>query len=115
MINKQFFIFVVLVLLVFNLKVLSKEDISISYKVNDEIITNIDIKKEAQYLIALNNQLTNLEKNEILEISKESAIREKIKKIELLKFFILEDIDPNVGLYIERIYLQLKLNNKAEF
>ena len=41
-------------LLVFNLKVLSKEDISISYKVNDEIITNIDIKKEAQYLITLN-------------------------------------------------------------
>ena len=115
MINRQFFIFVVLMLLVFNLKVLSKEDISISYKVNDEIITNIDIKKEAQYLITLNNQLTNLEKNEILEISKESALREKIKKIELLKFFILEDIDPNVGLYIERIYLQLKLNNKAEF
>ena len=87
MINSKVFILVFFSLLVLNLKVLSKEDVFISYKINDEIITNIDIKKEAQYLIALNNQLVNLKRNEILNVAKESALREKLKKMELLKYF----------------------------
>ena len=33
------------------------ENISILYKINNEIITNIDVKNEAKYLIALNPQL----------------------------------------------------------
>jgi peptidyl-prolyl cis-trans isomerase SurA len=115
MVNNKVFFFVVFIFLVFNLKVLSKENISILYKVNNEIITNIDIKKEAKYLIALNNQLTNLDNNEIIKISKESALREKIKKIELLKYFRLDVEDQNINDAIKRIYLQLKLNNKTEF
>ena len=67
--------------------VLSKESAYIVYKIDNEIITNIDIEKEYQYLSTLNTQLKDLDKNQVLEISKESALREKIKKIELSKYF----------------------------
>ena len=115
MVNNKVFIFVVFFFLVFTLKISSKENIFILYKVNNQIVTNIDIKKEAQYLIALNNQLSNLKKKEILTISKESALREKIKEIELLKYFRFDVEDKNINQYIENIYLQLKFNNKTEF
>ena len=112
--NSKIFVIIFFIFLAFTFKVSSKEDVFISYKVNDQIITNIDIKKEAQYLISLNNQLTNLGENEILRISKESALREKIKKIELIKYFNLGGEDQNITAYIERIYLQLKLNDRME-
>jgi len=115
MINSKVFILVFFSLLVLNLKVLSMEDVFISYKINDEIITNIDIKKEAQYLIALNNQLVNLKRNEILNVAKESALREKLKKMELLKYFNFENEDRGTDQYIKKIYSKLKLSNKVEF
>ena len=59
----------------------------IIHSIGNEIITNIDIKKEFKYLIALNNSLKELDKEKILNISNESIIREKIKKIEILKNF----------------------------
>ena len=37
------------------------------------------------YLKALNRNLSNLEKNKIYEISKNSLIREKIKELEISK------------------------------
>ncbi len=59
----------------------------IIFKINNEIITSIDIEDEKNYLIALNPNLKNLTENEILEISKKSIIQEKIKTIEILKTF----------------------------
>ena len=53
----------ILILLIFvNLKSYSKENLFIVYTVNDELITSIDVKKESIYLVALNNQLKNLNK-----------------------------------------------------
>ncbi|MDA9659019.1 hypothetical protein N9T18_01305 [Candidatus Pelagibacter sp.] len=61
----------------------------IIHYIQGEIITNIDIKNEFKYLLALNDQLRELNKEQILKISEESIIREKIKKIELSKIFII--------------------------
>ena len=80
----------ILILLIFiNSKSYSKENLFIIYTVNDELITSIDVKKESIYLVALNNQLKNLNKKKILEIAEESILRETIKRIELNKFFDL--------------------------
>tara|TARA_B110000003_G_scaffold263373_1_gene286963 strand:- start:2302 stop:3225 length:924 start_codon:yes stop_codon:yes gene_type:complete len=65
----------------------------ILFKVNNEIITTIDLYNETKYLSLLNEDLTNLEKDKIFEISKNSLIREKIKEIELLKNYKTLDID----------------------
>ena len=53
--------------------------------IQNEIITNIDIKNEFKYLVALNNSLKELDEKKIFNISNESIIREKIKKIEISK------------------------------
>ena len=65
-------------MILFNFNTFSKENIYIVYKVNNEIITNIDVDKESKYLIALNKELKNLDKSQLLNISKESILREKI-------------------------------------
>ena len=85
----------ILILLIFvNLKSYSKENLFIVYTVNDELITSMDVKKESIYLVALNNQLKNLNKKKILGIAEESILRETIKKIELSKFFDLKKKNP---------------------
>jgi len=88
----------------------------IIYNIENEIITNIDIKNEFKYLIALNNSLKELDKEKILNISKESIIREKIKKTEILKNF--KEIKLNEDYYeilIKNIYSRLNLNSIDEF
>ena len=65
----------------------------ILFKINNEIITTVDLYNETKYLSLLNKDLTNLEKDKIFEISKNSLIREKIKEIELLKNYKTLDID----------------------
>ena len=47
---------------------LNAEEIKIEIKINDEIITNFDLKKEKNYLIALNNNLANLNDSDIKDL-----------------------------------------------
>ena len=54
-------------------------------KIDNNIITSQDIKNENKYLIALNPNISELDKKRVYAISKNSIIREKIKEIELLK------------------------------
>ena len=85
------------------------------YKINDEIITNIDVENESRYLIALNNELKKLSDKKILEIAKISIIKETIKKIELMKYFKLDQKNPVLDSVIKNFYLKLELNNEDEF
>ena len=88
----------------------------IIHSIGNEIITNIDIKREFKYLIALNNSLKELDKEKILNISNESIIREKIKKIEISKNF--KEIKLNEDYYeilLKNIYSKLNLNSINEF
>ena len=74
----------------------SKEN-KILFKVDNEIITTIDIYNEIKYLEILNDkQFQNLEQNKVIEIAKNSLIREKIKEIELLKRIGTLEIDQNI-------------------
>ena len=52
-------------------------------KIDNEIITSLDIKTEIRYLNTMNPNTINIDKNKIYEIAKNSLIREKIKSIEL--------------------------------
>jgi peptidyl-prolyl cis-trans isomerase SurA len=57
------------------------------FKVNNEIITSIDIFTELKYLEIINKDLKKTTNNQAFEIAKRSLIREKIKEIELKKLF----------------------------
>ena len=88
----------------------------IVHTIQNEIITNIDIKNEFKYLVALNNSLKELDKEKILNISNESIIREKIKKIEISKNF--KEIKLNeeyTDLLLKNIYSRLNLKSINEF
>ena len=52
-------------------------------KVNNEIVTSLDILRELEYLHIINKEFKNIKKEEAIEISKNSIIREKIKEIEI--------------------------------
>jgi len=74
----------------------SKEN-KILFKVDNEIITTVDIYNEIKYLEILNDkQFQSLEQNKVIEIAKNSLIREKIKEIELLKRIGSLEIDQNI-------------------
>jgi peptidyl-prolyl cis-trans isomerase SurA len=88
----------------------------IVHKIQNEIITSIDIKKEFSYLVALNNILKKLEKEKILTISNESLIREKVKKIEILKNFKEIEINNEYLIFLlKNVYLKLNLKSLKEF
>tara|TARA_B100000780_G_scaffold273045_1_gene236079 strand:- start:239 stop:1156 length:918 start_codon:yes stop_codon:yes gene_type:complete len=108
------YLFIFFFCLIFN-KSLSIET-KIIHNIQNEIITNIDIKNEFKYLLALNNSLKELNKEKILIISTESIIREKIKKIEISKNYkeikLKEDY---LSFLLKNIYSKLNLNSINEF
>ena len=65
----------------------------ILFRVNNEIITSLDIFYELRYLQSINEQIKNTEKKQAFEIAKNSLIREKIKEIELKKTLKLIEIE----------------------
>jgi len=88
----------------------------IIHNIQNEIITNIDIKNEFKYLVALNNSLKELDEEKILNISNESAIREKIKKIEISKNFKEIRLNEDYSeLLLKNIYSRLNLKSINEF
>lgn len=86
----------------------------IAIKVNNEIITNYDIQKEYNYLLALNQNLQTVEKKRVVELAKNSIIKEKIKKIELVKYYILDQKNEHLNTVINNLYKSLELNNLEE-
>ena len=58
----------------------------ILFKIDNEIITTIDIYEEIKFLRIFNPEINNLEDAELFEISKNSILRDRIKKIEILEF-----------------------------
>ena len=80
-------------------------------KVNNEIITNININEEYRYLIALNNDLKSLEEKEIFNIAKNSFLKEKVKEIELQKYFKLDQSSKYIDQTLKNLYESLNIKN----
>ena len=96
-------------------KPLSLEN-KILFKINNDIITSIDIEEEYRYLIALNNNLKKLSQNEIIEISKKSIVKEKIKIIEINKNFKNPKIpDEILQQILKNFYTRLNIDNLDDF
>ena len=94
---------------------ISFADVSIIVKIDDEIITNYDVKRESNYLMILNPNLENLDDKKIFELAKTSLIKEIIKKKEIKKFSNLGDKNEFLDQYLENLYSKLNFNNENEF
>ena len=86
---KKIFISFLVIVIFSNFNYLDSKEFKILTKIENQIITNIDIENEYKYLVSLNNEYREIEKNKIFNIAKSSLIREKIKEIELKKYFEL--------------------------
>ena len=93
------------------------EGVRIITKINNEIITNIDIENEAKYLSVLNKDLNNINKSDLLVISKNSLIKEILKKNEIRKFRNIESFNNEklLSSIIKNFYSNLGLKNENEF
>ena len=91
------------------------EEVLIKFKIDNEIVTNLDIINEENYLISLNNNLRNISKNNLKELAKKSLIREKIKKKELLKYFDFKKANQFMNKVVAELYQKLNFKNKDEF
>ena len=75
---KNTLIIFIIYIFVLNSNTYSSE-IKIEYKIDNQIITNIDIDNEIKYLQSLNKNLDDLSKKKIKEIALNSVIQEKVK------------------------------------
>ena len=112
---KKLFLFSIIIFLFNNLNNLKSNEIKIVTKIANEIITNVDIENEYKYLVSLNNDYQKLEKNKIFNIAKASLIREKIKEIELKKYFELGVQDSFLNNKIGELFQSLGFANSDEF
>ena len=111
---KVFFIFFLIIFLEAQ-KSWSLEN-KILFKVDNEIITTIDIYEEIKFLKTFNPEINNLNETEIFEISKNSILRERIKKIEIMKF--VKELEVNEKFLIKFIkgeYSKIGLNSFENF
>ena len=107
-------IFVIYLFLIINHSKSSEN--KILFKVNNEIITSLDILNEVQYLQIINKEFKNIKKEDAFQISKNSLIREKIKEIEIKK--IIKDIkikDQVLNNLILNYFKDLKITSIPEF
>ena len=84
-------------------------------KVENEIITNLDINNEEIYLKILNPNLTNIDKQSLYMIAKNSLIREKIKIAEISKHKLNEVDDKYLENVVNSIYSKIGIKNKQDF
>ena len=80
---KKLKIFLILLSIILNFKNLNALENKILFKADNEIITTIDIYEEIKFLKAFNPEMNSLDETELFEISKNSILRNTIKKIEL--------------------------------
>lgn len=112
---KKINLIILLIFFTLNLKAYSENKVFLVYKINNQIITNVDVEYEKKYLVALNNKLKGLSDDQLDIIAKESLQREKIKKIELEKYYSLDQSNQLLNKVVEDLYRKLEFNSKEKF
>ena len=109
-------LFVSLLILTFNFCNLQAFENKILFKIDNEIITTIDIYHELKFLKTFNPQINELNNGEQLVVSKNSIIRDKIKKTEILNF--VEEVkveDKFIMNLLKDKYSQIEFSSMVNF
>ena len=116
-IKKQINLLLLLLIIVISLiNNLHSFENKIIYRVNNEIITSLDVENEMNYLLALNPNLNNLNKNEVIKISKKSILKEKIKKIEIENIIADKNLPKKyLEQLLQNIYSKIGIANIDDF
>jgi peptidyl-prolyl cis-trans isomerase SurA len=85
-------------------------------KVENQIITSLDVNNEYKYLIALNPSLKNSKKEDVIKLSKRSIVNEIIKKIEIEKNFNNPQLPEKfLDRILQNTYLKIGIKNINDF
>jgi peptidyl-prolyl cis-trans isomerase SurA len=85
-------------------------------KIENQIITSLDVNNEYKYLVALNPSIKNSKKDDIFKLSKRSILQEKIKKIEIEKNFNNPQIPQEfLEQILQNVYSKIGLTNLDDF
>jgi peptidyl-prolyl cis-trans isomerase SurA len=85
-------------------------------KIENEIITSLDIQNEYKYLIALNPDIKKSKREDIIKLSKRSILQERIKKIEINKNFNNPKIPEKfLKQIMQNLYNRIGFSNIGDF
>ena len=110
--------YLIVIALIFFTKISYSFDIEnkIIIKIENEIITSLDIQNEDKYLIALNPDIKKSNKEDIIKLSKRSILQERIKKIEINKNFNNPKIPEKfLKQIMQNIYKRIGFSNIEDF
>ena len=83
------------------------EKVSIIYIVENSPITNVAISNEIKYLLLINEKLNQISKEDMVQYATKSILKEKIKEIELKKYYEFgknnKIIDQNLNTFMKRL------------
>jgi len=106
----------IFLVIIFNSKNLCALENKILFKIDNEIITTIDIYEEIKFLRVFNPEVNNLSEKDLLEISKNAIVREKIKKIEIMNYVNEIKVDNQFLLmFIKDKYSKIGLDTLESF
>ena len=107
---------IVIFTIILNIQNLTALENKILFKIDNEIITTIDIYEEIKFLKVFNPEINSLSDVELFEISKNRLIKDKIKKIEIMKFVRELKVDDKFLLkLVEKKYSRLNINSIKNF
>ncbi len=114
---KKKIFFYLLILLYLSLGQVSSLENKIILKINNKIITTFDIEQEKKYLAVLNKNLNKIDQNKFEILATESIIKEKIKEIEITKYFEIQKTlnDTNLKKIIKNLYQNAGYQSEEEF
>ena len=114
---KKFKIFIIfLFLIIFYTKQSHTLENKILLKIDNEIITSVDIFEEIKFLKIFNPEANNLSESELFEISKNSILRDIIKKIEIMNFVDELKVEDKFLLsLIKKKYLNIEIDSFEDF
>ncbi len=107
---------IIFLILFLNIKISIALENKILFKVNNEIITTIDIFEEIRFLKSFNPEINDLNEKDLFEISKNSILRDKVKKIEIMNFVKELKVDDKFLLrFIKNKYSKIGINSLEKF
>ena len=115
MLSKKIYnFFLILTFILISINLYAKE-IKIISKINNEIITNIDLENQIKYLLITNSNLKDLNKKDLIELSKNSLINEILKKKEIDKFISINEKSSLGEKLVKQNYMSLGFDNKSDY
>jgi len=113
--NKKILLFLAFIFFTFNTNLNSLEN-KILIKIENQIITSLDVNNEYKYLIALNPSIKDTKKNVLIKLAKRSILQEKIKKIIIEKNFNNPEISQKfLEQILKNVYSKIGITSIDEF